>query len=125
MTESLKDYVRIESCADMAEYTEYIRVRLSPKERKEIEEKMKEAGIKNMSAYIRKMSVDGYVIRLDLSDMKEAARLLRINSNNLNQYAKRANETGSIYLEDIKDIQRQQEQLWETMKEILQRLATI
>ena len=78
-----------------------------------------------MAAYIRKMAIDGYVIRLDLSDVKEVARLLRINSNNLNQYAKRANETGSIYLEDIKELQRQQEKLWELMKAILQRLSTI
>ena len=86
---------------------------------------MKEAGVKNMSAYVRKMAIDGYVIRLDLSDVKEVTRLLRINSNNLNQYAKRANETGSIYLEDVNEIKAQQEQLWELMKEILQRIATI
>ena len=71
------------------------------------------------------MAIDGYVIKLDLSDVNEVSRLLRINANNINQYAKRANEPGSIYLEDIKDIQRQQEELWILMKEILQRLATI
>ena len=86
---------------------------------------MKEADVRNMSAYIRKMAIDGYLIKLDLSDVKEASRLLRINANNINQYAKRANETGSIYLEDIKDIQRSQEELWILMKEILQRLSTI
>jgi hypothetical protein len=87
--------------------------------------KMEEAGIKNMSAYIRKMAIDGYVIKLDLSDVKEVSRLLRINANNMNQYAKRANENGSIYLEDIKVIKAQQEELWELMKKILQRLSTI
>jgi hypothetical protein len=86
---------------------------------------MKEAGINNMAAYIRKMAIDGYVVRLDLSDVKEVTRLLRINSNNINQYAKRANETGSIYLEDIKDIQRSQEELWKLMKGILLRLSMI
>lgn len=86
---------------------------------------MEEAGITNMSAYIRKMAIDGYLVKLDLSDMNEVARLLRINSNNINQYAKRANESGSIYLEDIKEIQNQQERLWESMKKILQRLSTI
>ena len=90
-----------------------------------IRSEWKEAGINNMSAYIRKMAIDGYVIRLDLSDVKEVSRLLRINANNINQYAKRANEAGSIYLEDIKDIQRSQEELWILMKEILQRLSTI
>ncbi len=109
----------------MRKYTDRIRVWIKPEDRELIKKKMEEAGIKNMSAYIRKMAIDGYVIRLDMSDMQEASRLLRINANNINQYAKRANETGSIYLEDIKDIKRSQEELWILMKEILQRLSTI
>ena len=109
----------------MREYTDYIRVMLKPGEREKIYERMKEAGVRNMSAYIRKMAIDGYLIKLDLRDVNEASRLLRINAKKLNQYPKRANETGSIYLEDIKDIQRSQEELWILMKEILQRLSTI
>lgn len=109
----------------MREYTDTFLVRFKEGERDIVRRKMEEAGIRNMAAYIRKMAIDGYVIRLDLSDVKEVARLLRINSNNLNQYAKRANETGSIYLEDIKELQHQQERLIELMKGILQRLATI
>ena len=109
----------------MREYTDTFLVRFKEGERDIVRRKMEEAGIRNMAAYIRKMAIDGYVIKLDLSDVKEVARLLRINSNNLNQYAKRANETGSIYLEDIKELQRQQEKLWELMKAILQRLSTI
>ena len=110
---------------DMREYIDRIRVWIKPGDKEKIKKRMAEAGIRNMSAYIRKMAIDGYVIKLDLSDVKEVSRLLRINANNINQYAKRANETGSIYLEDIKDVQRQQEELWNLMKEILQRLATI
>ena len=109
----------------MREYTDTFLVRFKEGERDIVRRKMEEAGIRNMAAYIRKMAIDGYVIRLDLSDVKEVARLLRINSNNLNQYAKRANETGSIYLEDIKELQRKQEKIWELMKAILQRLSTI
>ena len=109
----------------MREYTDTFLVRFKEGERDIVRRKMEEAGIRNMAAYIRKMAIDGYVIRLDLNDVKEVARLLRINSNNLNQYAKRANETGSIYLEDIKELQHQQERLIELMKGILQRLATI
>ena len=91
----------------MRKYTDRIRVWIKPEDRELIKKKMEEAGIKNMSAYIRKMAIDGYVIRLDMSDVKEVSRLLRINANNINQYAKRANETGNIYLEDIRDIQQQ------------------
>ncbi len=109
----------------MREFTDPFIVRFKPGDRDIVRRKMKEAGINNMAAYVRKMAIDGYVVRLDLSDVKEVSRLLRINANNINQYAKRANETGSIYLEDIKDIKRGQEELWILMKEILQRLSTI
>ena len=109
----------------MREFTDPFIVRFKPGDRDIVRRKMKEAGINNMAAYIRKMAIDGYVVRLDLSDVKEVSRLLRINANNINQYAKRANETGSIYLEDIKDIKRGQEELWILMKDILQRLSTI
>ena len=109
----------------MREYTDRIRVWIKPEDRKRIKERMKEAGVKNMSAYIRKMAIDGYIVKLDLSDVKEVSRLLRINSNNINQYAKRANETGSIYLEDVMYVKREQEKLWELMKEILQRLSAM
>ena len=109
----------------MREYTDSFLVRFRPGERDLVRQKMKEAGISNMAAYIRKMAIDGYVVKLDLTDVKEVARLLRINSNNINQYAKRANETGGIYEEDIRDIQRGQEEVWSLLKEILQRLSAI
>lgn len=51
--------------------------------------------------------------------------LLRRCSNNLNRYAKRANETGNIYIDDIKDLEMQLENIWQTAKEILARLSTI
>lgn len=102
-----------------------LELRLKKGEMGLIEKRMKEAGMKNMSAYIRKMAIDGYVIRLDLSDLKEVSRLMGINSNNLNQYAKKANETGSIYLKDIKVLQEQHEKIWEELREIKLKLANI
>lgn len=98
---------------------------VNEEEEKIIKRKMKEAGIERLGVYLRKMAIDGYTIRLDLSDMREAVRLLRINSNNLNQYVKKANETGKIYVEDIQDVKRSQEELWQLMKDILARLSTI
>ena len=109
----------------MREYTDRVRVWIKPEERKLIERRMKEAGIRNMSAYIRKMAIDGYVIRLDLKDVKEVSRLMGINSNNLNQYAKKANETGSIYLRDIKVLHEQHEEIWEELRKINLKLASI
>lgn len=67
---------------------------ISEQEADLIKERMAELGITNLSAYLRKMAVDGYIIHLDMSDIQEMIRLLRICSNNLNQYARRANETG-------------------------------
>lgn len=94
-------------------------------EDKLIREKMEESGIKSLGAYMRKMAIEGYTIRLDLSDMREVVRLLRINSNNLNQYAKKANETGSVYAEDIRDLKKQQDEIWHLMKNILKHLSSI
>ena len=105
--------------------TEQFHFYATPEEAKRIRDREKEVGILNESAYLRKMAMDGYIVVIDLSDVKEAIRLLRINANNLNQYAKRANETGSIYLEDIKDLQKTQEELWQVMRDILERLSSI
>ena len=69
-----------------------------------IKERMAELGITNLSAYLRKMAVDGYIIHLDMGDIQEMIRLLRICSNNLNQYTRRANETGSVYAADVEDL---------------------
>ena len=109
----------------MLDKNQGIYIRVSPEERRQIKARMDEMGIKNMSAYMRKMAIDGYSIILDLSDVKEAVHLLRSASNNMNQYAKKANETDSIYKADIDDMKKRQEEIWILMKEILARLATI
>ncbi len=109
----------------MRERNQEIHVLLLPEEMERIKQKMAELGIINRSAYVRKMALDGYCINLDLTDMKEMVSLLRRCSNNLNQYAKRANESGSIYAGDIRDLQARQNEIWEIAKEMLARLATI
>lgn len=109
----------------MMEKSEIIKLRISPEERRRIQYKMQEMGIFNRSAYLRKMALDGYCVQLDLDGVKEITRLLRICSNNLNQYAKRANETGSIYKADIEDLQRRLDAIWQQQKELLTELAGI
>lgn len=104
---------------------ERIFVKVTPEEKEKIRQRMAEMGIKNMSAFMRKMAIDGYCVKLDLSDVNEMVRLLRYAGNNLNQYAKKANETGSIYADDIRDLQERLEELWEMAKVILARLADI
>ena len=102
-----------------------INIRLSEKERRQIERRMKEMGIQNMSAFIIKMAIDGYCVKLDLKDLKEMIYLLRMCSNNLNQYAKKANETGNIYQRDIVDLRVRLDRLWESSKEIADKLSEI
>lgn len=98
---------------------------LSQDEIDRIHAKMKEAGIRNMSAYLRKMALDGICVKLELEDVRELISLLRRCSNNLNQYAKRANETGSIYAADIEDLQKRMDEIWELSRQSLLRLAGI
>ena len=84
-----------------------------------IRQKMEELGIRSMGAYLRKMALDGYCINLELQDVKELVVLLRRCSNNLNQYARKANETGNIYAEDIQDVKDRLDEIWEDMKELM------
>ena len=92
---------------------------VSDAEMEAIQQKMAQFGTKNLSAYLRKMAVDGYVVQLDLPELKELVSLLRRSSNNLNQLTRRVHETGRIYDADLEDIAQRQEQLWEGVKEIL------
>ena len=118
------DSLLLNWCFDMEKNTE-IHIRISEYDKERIRAKMESAGVKNLSAYIMKMAIDGYIIVLDLSDVKEVVRLMRINSNNLNQYAKKANETGSVYQQDIQQLKNQQEEIWIAVKDVLARLAAI
>ena len=98
---------------------------MSEQEAELVKGRMAELGITNLSAYLRKMAVDGYIIHLDMSDIQEMVRLLRICSNNLNQYARRANETGSIYAADVDDLRTRLDSLWDGMDKLLRGFANI
>ena len=98
---------------------------VSGQEAEQIRERMAQAGIVNLSAYLRKMAVDGYIIHLDMSDIQEMIRLLRICSNILNQYARRANETGSVYAADVEDLRARLDSLWDDMDKLLRGFANI
>ena len=102
-----------------------IRFRVTPEEREMIESKMAQFGTTNMAAYLRKISIDGYVVRLDLPELREIVSLLRRSSNNLNQIAKRVNETSRIYDSDIDCLKENQEKIWSAANGILTRLASI
>ena len=101
----------------------YVWVR--PDELEVIRERMAEAGIRNMSAYIRKMALDGYCLNLDLPQLRRMAYLLQNCSNNLNQVAKRVNESGKIYSADLADLRTRLDELIDIGKQILSKLAEL
>ena len=98
---------------------------VSDDEKRIIKAKMAQLGTKNMGAYLRKMAIDGYVVKLDLPELRELVSLLRRSGNNLNQIAKRVNETSRIYAVDIECLLENQEKLWSMAKEILGRLSSL
>lgn len=102
-----------------------IKVRLSPDELKMIQEKMGQFGTDNMSAFIRKMAIDGYVVKLEIPELKEILSLLRYSSNNLNQLTKRVHETGRIYDTDLEDIHRSQDRIWTAVEKVVATLAKL
>lgn len=99
--------------------------RVSPEELALIEQKMAQLGTTNREAYLRKMALDGYVVRLELPELKELVSLMRYSSNNLNQLTRRAHETGRIYDADLEDISRRQEALWDGVHQVLTQLAKL
>ena len=103
----------------------FVSLRLDREEVERINQKMEEVGMHNRSAYIRKMALDGYVVKLDLPELKQMISLLRYTSNNINQIAKRLNEGGRAYDTDFVDIQEKLDQLWGLANEILMKLSTI
>ena len=92
-------------------------------ERALLERKMREAGTTNMGANLRKMALDGYILRLDLPELKEMLSQLRYMGNNVNQIAKRANEVGVIDEMDIRGVSKRQERMLEQMARLLEKLS--
>lgn len=84
---------------------------------------MREAGTTNMGAYLRKMALDGYILRFDLPELKEMLSQLRYMGNNVNQIAKRANEVGVIDEMDIRGVSKRQERMLEQMARLLEKLS--
>ena len=99
--------------------------RVTEREKALIEGKMQELGTTNREAYLRKIAIDGYVVRLNVAELKEIVTLMRRTSNNVNQIARRLNETGRIYEVDIADVQKQQEQLWDKLNRVITHMSAI
>jgi len=100
-------------------------IRVSEEEHDIIRQRMEEAGITNMNAYVRKMAMTGYVLNVDLSPVRELVSLQRRCSNNLNQVARNVNTYGGIYPGEIKSLQNDYAALWGPLSDLLKKLAEI
>ena len=98
---------------------------VSPQEMELIRQKMAQFGTDNLSAYLRKMAIDGYVLQLDLPELKELVSLLRRSSNNLNQLTRRVHETGRFYDADLEDLRQGYERLWSAAGHVLSQLSKL
>ena len=86
---------------------------------------MAQLGTDNMSAYLRKIAIDGYIINLDLPELRELLSLLRRSSNNLNQLTRRVHETSRFYDTDLEGLRQEYDKLWEAAGIIISKLAAI
>ena len=99
--------------------------RVTEREKQVIEERMQEIGTTNREAYLRKIAIDGMLVKLEVPELKEIISLMRRTSNNVNQIARRLNENGRIYEVDITDVQNQQEQLWDMLNSLITKISGI
>ena len=98
---------------------------VSEKELEMITRRMEQSGIKNRRSYLLKMAVTGEVIHLELSGVWEMTRLLSNVTNNINQIAKRVNETGNFYAADLEELCEKQDGIMLQMKKMLRKLAVL
>ena len=103
----------------------HLHVMVSEEEQALIQQRMAEAGIRNMGAYMRKMALNGYVLHVELADVRELVSLQRRCANNLNQVAIHVNTYGGIYPDEIKALQRDYAYLWGPLSDLLKKLSAV
>ena len=90
-----------------------------------IKTKMAQIGTENMSAYLRKMAIDGYVIKLNMPELRELLSQMKRISASENQIAKRLNTSGNLYEEDIEEIKKNQAEIYEGIRKIFNSLSQL
>ena len=94
-----------------------IEFRVTEQERQLIQKKMEQLGTKNMGAYLRKMAIDGYIIKVDYTEQKKRAAAISRVAGNINQICRRINQTGHFYEDDIVELKAKQCEIWELLKQ--------
>lgn len=99
--------------------------RVTDREKELIEGRMQELGTTNREAFLRKIAIDGMIVKLEVPELKEILSLMRYSSNNINQIAHRLNESGRIYEVDVAQVHAQHEQLWNMLNSLLEKLNAV
>ena len=94
-----------------------IEFRVTEQEHQLIQKKMEQLGTKNMGAYLRKMAIDGYIIKVDYTEQKKLAAAVNRVAGNINQICRRINQTGHFYEDDIVELKAKQCEIWELLKQ--------
>ena len=93
-----------------------IEFRVTEQERQLIQKKMEQLGTKNMGAYLRKMAIDGYIIKVDYTEQKKLAAAVSRVASNINQICRRINSTGHFYDADVTELKERMADVWELLK---------
>jgi len=99
--------------------------KMTPEEWALVENRMEQTGIMNKSAFIRKMCIDGHVLKLDMPKLTEIKKLLSVTANNVNQIARRVNSGGEAYRSDIAEVNDQLTEIRSNFGELLSNLTFI
>lgn len=94
-----------------------VEFRVTEQEHQLIQKKMEKLGTKNMGAYLRKMAIDGYIIKVDYTEQKKLAAAVSRVAGNINQICRRINQTGHFYEDDIVELKAKQCEIWELLKQ--------
>ena len=94
-----------------------IEFRVTEQERQLIQKKMEQLGTKNMGAYLRKMAIDGYIIKVDYTEQKKLAAAVSRVAGNINQICRRINQTGHFYEDDVTELKERVGEVWELLKQ--------
>ena len=95
---------------------------VTEEEKNFIYKKMSLIGVKNLSAYLRKMAIDGQLVRIETTDLDEICRQIIGIAKNINQIAKRINATDNIFPDDIREMKKKVEEVWQLLKSTLSAL---
>ena len=102
-----------------------LKIWVSQEELEMIHQKMAEFGTPNMGAFVRKMVIDGYIVKLDIPELKEIIRLLSITSNNVNQMARQLNSGNGIYPQELTEVEAQLEQIYKLLRKVMRGISKI